>query len=73
MKYQYHVAIITDDNKIKYVTSINNLTKLAKWEAGEKAMKLNSSVANDLMYGLRCNGYTAVVIRTLDFDELVNF
>ena len=72
MKFQYHVAIITQGNKLKFVTGVNNSTRIAEWFIGEPAKALNQTVAKDLVYGLRLNGFNAVIIKAYDGDEFIN-
>ena len=62
MKYKYYIGIIGEGNQIKYVTKINNATRTALWEDGKPALKMSLTNAKDLVYGLVCNWFSAVVI-----------
>lgn len=73
MKYTYYVAIINrTDNHLMFVTEIMSQTKVAKWEDGKPAKKFTKTTADDLMFGLICNGYDAVVIKAAKHLELSN-
>lgn len=72
MKYTHYVAWIDCDNQLHFVTKIDTKTK--SWFAmkGEKAMRFSKTAADDLMFGMRCNGITAVVVKAPDFAEYIN-
>ena len=72
MKYNHYVVIIEFDNTIKYVTSINNVNKVAIWKEGTQAMKMTKTAAEDLVFGLTANGFKAAVLRAPSFLELAN-
>ena len=73
MKYIYHVAIIDHNtNQLRFVTEIMNQTRVAKWEDGKPAKKFTKTLADDLMFGLICNGYDAVVVKAAQHLELSN-
>lgn len=62
MRHKYYVGILEDGGRIMFVTGISNLTKTAIWGGGEPAKRLSREAARELAYGLRCNGYAAVVV-----------
>lgn len=73
MKYVYHVAIIDPNtNHLTYVTSVNNQTRVAVWEFGKPAKRFLKMVADDLLFGLICNGHNAVVVKCPAHYELHN-
>lgn len=73
MKYVYHVAIIDPaTNRLTYVTEINNATKVALWEFEKPAKRFLKMAADDLVFGLICNGYNAVVVKCPAHYELHN-
>lgn len=73
MKYVYHVAIIDPTtNTLKYVTDIKNATRTALWEDGKPAKKFHKMMADDLLFGLICNGHNAVVVKCPAHYELHN-
>ena len=73
MKYIYHIALIDpSNNTLKFVTEVNHQTKTAKWEDGKPAKKFAKMIADDLLYGLICNGYNAVVVKCPEHYELHN-
>ena len=72
MKYNNYVALIQSNNRVKYVTKVNHETKTAHWKDGEAALKMTKTAAEDLVFGLTCNGFQAVIIRTPDFMEPCN-
>ena len=71
-KYSYYVALIESNNHIKYVTEINNATKVARWEAGKPAMKFTKSAAENLVFGLTANCFPAVILQAPSFHEFSN-
>ena len=72
MKYNHFVIILESDNRIKYVTKINNATKVARWEDGKPAMKMTKTAAENLVFGLVANGFHAAVVRMPSFIDPVN-
>lgn len=71
-KYSCYVGIIHTGNVVKYVTKINGVNKVAMWEDGKEAMKLSAHAAEDLVFGLSCNGFQAVVVKAPNHLELSN-
>lgn len=71
MKYKYYVGILLGD-RIRYVTSVDNASKLAKWQDGEAAKPMTLTGAKDLIYGLRCNCFNAVIITMPDYEKPCN-
>ncbi len=73
MKYAYHVAIIDPDtNSLKFLTSVNNQTKYARWEDDQPAKLFTKTAADDMLLGLVCNGHNAVVIKCPPHYDLSN-
>ena len=72
MKYKYYVGIIKSEGGIRYVTKCSQSTKIALWQDGEKALPMTLSAAKDLVFGLRCNCYNAVVITAPDYETFFN-
>lgn len=74
MKFKYFVGVLCG-NDIRYVTMVDRAAKTALWEdnglAGA-AVAMSLSAAKDLVFGLRCNGYSAVVIMAPDNERFVN-
>lgn len=71
-KYFYFVAIISEDNSLKFVTRVDNTTRTCLWSDNCQAKVFTKTIADDLMFGLRCNGYNAVVIKCDDFQIFKN-
>lgn len=75
-KIKYVIGIIGGNdnvNTIKYVTSINTNTNVAKWESDKEAKVFDSkSYAEDVAFGLCVNGYDAVVMIKSDYIILKN-
>lgn len=63
-KYYYYVGVQTDKG-LQFVTSIDNKTKTAEWNAESTPLALTKSVAEDLALGLVCNCVTAIVCESL--------
>ena len=72
MKYKYYVAILFQGGVYRFVTGKNNITRTAMWESGKPAVNFSLSVAKDLVFGLVCNGYPAVVVTAPESFELSN-
>lgn len=75
-KIKYVIGIISGNenvNTIKYVTSIDTNTNIAKWESDKEAKVFDSkSYAEDVAFGLCVNGYGAVVMIKPDYITLKN-
>lgn len=75
-KIKYVIGIIGGNenvNTIKYVTSIDTNTNIAKWESDKEAKVFDSkSYAEDVAFGLCVNGYGAVVMIKTDYITLKN-
>lgn len=71
MKWKYYVAVIYD-RKLHYVTKVCNSTRTAKWVEGERAVPMLMHQAENLVFGLCCNGYPATMLRMPDFMEPAN-
>lgn len=67
MKHNYYVALVfPHSNHIKYVTAVDHKANRAAWKAGEPALKMAKSVAEDIAFGLNTNGFHAVTLRAPD-------
>lgn len=72
---QYVVGILfytKDIIKIKFVTSVNNHPKIAKWEDDKEAMVFSKQYATDLAFGLCVNGHIAIPMLKADYLTLGN-
>ena len=65
MKYNTYVAVIGNDNRLKWVTDIDHINKQCYW-TGKAAKPLPKGTAKDLQLCLLMNGYNAVMITTPD-------
>ena len=73
MKYVYHIAVIDpSNNTLKFVTAVNNQTKVAKWEDDKPAKCFLKLAADAILFGLICNGFNAVVVKCPAHYELHN-
>ena len=72
MKYHYYVGVLNAENKINFVTRVDNQHKISYWTEGEKAKRFTLSYAKDLVFGLGLNGYNAVVITAPEYYEFKN-
>lgn len=72
MKYKHYVGVLYTNNQVRYVTTINNSTKTALWEHGKEPKEFNKTTAESLVFGLACNGISAVVMRVPEYVTLVN-
>ena len=71
MKNKTFVAIF-DVDKIRYVTEYDNANKQAWWANGKPALAMSKSTAENLYFGLRCNGYRACIITMPDYETPYN-
>lgn len=74
-KYNYYVAIADSDrscSRLRYVTSIDNRTRMALWENGKPAREFGLRSAEDLVEGLIANGHPAVIVKMVNFFEPIN-
>lgn len=71
MKWKYYVGII-NSRKVSYVTEVDYKTKSALWKDGERAKPMLMHQAEDLVFGLCCNGYPATVLKMPEFMEPAN-
>lgn len=71
MKNKTYVGIICDNN-VRYVTHVDLRTKTALWQDGKPAQAMSKTNADNLYFGLRCNGYRAVIITMPEYEEPVN-
>lgn len=71
-EYNYYVAILTHENELRFVDTVNYSDRSATWNAGATPKVFSKQMAIDLQMGLCCNGYKALVIEAPDFLELQN-
>lgn len=64
-KWKYYVAIIPEQGRIKYITSVGP-HHTASWEEGRPAKAFSKEVADDICEGLLLNYITAAVVKTLE-------
>lgn len=62
-KNYYYVLVFTDEGPV-YVTSVNNAQRISYWEREEEPKAFPKYYAEELVYGLNCNGYRAVLVST---------
>ena len=60
-KNHYYVLVFTDNGPV-YVTSVNNATSWARWDKNEVPKAFPKYYAEDLVFGLRCNCFQAVLV-----------
>lgn len=71
MKNKTYVAII-DQGVTRFVTKVDGIGRAAYWMDGKKAVPLSKAAAENLYFGLRCNGYKACIVTMPDYEEPVN-
>lgn len=59
----YYVLVFTQSGPI-YVTSQDYATKTAFWEKDKEPKLFTMHTAEDLTFGLRCNGHQAVTVKS---------
>ncbi len=62
-KNYYYVLVFTESGPV-YLTSANNSSRYACWDREAEPIALSKSYAEDVVFGLRCNGYRAVMVTT---------
>lgn len=71
-EYNYYVVVLTPENGLRFVDSVNYCDKSATWSAGAEAMVFDKQGAIQLQMGLMCNGFVALVIEAPDFAKFKN-
>lgn len=71
MKNKTYVGVMCG-NQVKYVTHVDLRTRTALWEDGKPAQAMAKTNAENLYFGLRCNGFKAVIITMPDYEEPEN-
>lgn len=61
-KKNHYYVLVFADNGPAYVTSVNYADRSARWEKDKAPKEFNKSSAEDLVFGLRCNWFNAVVV-----------
>ena len=62
-KTYYYVLVFTNGGPV-YVTSLEYPVKVAHWDKLKEPKLFTMHHADDLVFGLRCNGYQAVTVRS---------
>lgn len=63
-KHFYYI-IVQSEGQAKFVTSLDNSTKTARWETTAKPLALAKSYAEDVAFCLNLNYYPAFVVQSL--------
>ena len=71
-EYNFYVGILTRENELRFVDTVDYCDKSATWNAGATPKVFSKQMAIDLQMGLMCNGYQALVIEAPEFLELQN-
>ena len=71
MKNKTYVGLMMG-NEVRYVTHMDARVKQAFWADGKPALAMSKTAADNLFFGLRCNGYKAVIITMPEYEEPVN-
>ena len=71
-EYNFYVGILTRDNELRLVDTVDYHDKSATWNAGATPKIFSKQMAIGLQMGLMCNGYKALVIEAPEFLELQN-
>ena len=70
MKNKTYVALIYPvDNSLTFVTHVDSHDHSALWEAGKPALAMSKTVAEDVYFGLRLNGYKANILTMPAYEE----
>lgn len=70
-RQMYAIGILQRENKIKYVTSVEE-HHTARWEDGKEAKLFSKEIAVDMCQGFAWNGIAAIPILQLDWIILQN-
>lgn len=71
LKWKYYVGII-ESRHVSYVTEVDYTNKTSKWESGKRAKPMTIHEAENLVFGLCCNGYPATILKMPEFMEPAN-
>lgn len=71
-EYNFYVGILTHENELRLIDTVDYHDKSATWTAGAKPKVFTKQMAIDLQMGLMCNGFKALVIEAPEFLELQN-
>ena len=71
-EYNFYVGILTHENELRFVDTVDYSDRSATWNAGAVPKVFSKQMALDLQMGLMCNGYKALVIEAPEFLELQN-
>ena len=71
-EYNYYVGILTHENELRFVDTVDYGDRTATWSANADPMVFTKSMAIDLQMGLCCNGYKALVVEAPDFLDFKN-
>ena len=63
LKYLYYVVVRTEDGA-KFVTKVDNTTKMAYWDSNEKPRSFNKSYADNLALCLTLNFHLAFTLKS---------
>lgn len=58
----YYYVLVMAESGPAFVTSMDNLQKVAHWDKDEKPLELGKSTAESLAFGLSVNFFTAFVV-----------
>ena len=61
-KKNHYYVLVFADNGPAYVTSVDYADRSARWEKDKAPKEFDKSDAEDLVFGLRCNWFNAVVV-----------
>lgn len=67
MKYNYFVGYLTENNKVLFITKIDNASRSWYAENGKPALKFTKTSADNMLFALCVNDVNAVIIKTPDF------
>lgn len=71
-EYNYYVGILTRDNELRFVNSVDYSDKTCTWSEGASPLPMSKASAVQLQMGLMCNGSVALVIEAPDFQKFKN-
>lgn len=61
----YYYILVLSEGKAKFVTSLDNKTRTARWEREKAPLAISKSLAEDISYCLCLNFHPAYVLKSM--------
>ena len=75
-RWKYLIGInfnyVDGTRETRYVTRLGPEHNVAHWDYGEKAMEFGLHLAEDIVFGLVCNNFSAYIIKAPIYMDFIN-